>query len=439
MPLPADRRIAAEWVLRVALIAALALALWSALHRADGPRGVATLRLSAPPAVVSRVFADVSSVPRVQSVDVRMDASPTRVQLAWLAALAHAGVTVHWTGEVADAALEVRRLPGPRGTVRALLHGGARESVALADDAGIIDTIAAGSGAPVTTIAIDVPELSGTLRARTGVRTLEAAVAPARQARPVLVVGRAGWEGSFVAAALSEAGWPVRARFATAPGVSVADSALLPIDTARYAAAIVLDSTAADLAPAIARFVSEGGGAVVQGSAASLPALRRLAPATPGARQPARFVSDADTVTRAKLGLRALVNLTSDAVPLDGARTGLAMAARREGLGRVLAIGYEDTWRWRMQGGDAGLAQHRVWWSGLAASVAMDPTPSATAGTTYVSAPRAAIVEQLGSPSPTASSTRAPDSPNRLITVLSLLALASLLAETASRRVRGAA
>src|SRR5258707_512993 len=81
------------------------------------------------------------------------------------------------------------------------------------------------------------------------------------------VLGGAGWEIKVVLAALTEAGWGVRARLPAAPGVAITDPALLPIDTARYDVVVALDSSASDLAPSIARFVGTGGGLVAAGGA----------------------------------------------------------------------------------------------------------------------------------------------------------------------------
>ena len=424
--------------MRVVLVIALSTALWRSLWHDPVQSEAASLRMSAPPAEVRRVLARASVMPSVRALGVRIDAAPTRVQLAWLAALSRAGVMVHWTGELTDAALELRRLPGPRGTLRALVHGTGTQPVVLSDAAGLIDTLKSAGREVAPTLAVDVGELSGPLRARAGALTLEAAAAEAHPPRAVLDVGKAGWEGGFVTAALSEAGWPVRARFPTAPGVTVADSSLLPIDTARYAAVVVLDSTAADLGPAIARFVAAGGGVVLAGSGATIAALRPLAPASLGARQPPAFPPFADSVTSAQLATNPLVGFVSDAIALDRARSAVVMAARREGLGRVVLMGYDETWRWRMQGGENGLAQHRAWWSALASSVAMEAMPSTSAAGTYSAAPRAAIGEQLGPASPVNAPAQGVPPSRTLVILLSLLAIVALLAETASRRFRGA-
>jgi hypothetical protein len=251
----------------------------------------------------------------------------------------------------------------------------------------------------------------------------------------VLVLGRAGWESKFVLAALTEAGWRVRARLPAAPGVTITDPALLPIDTARYDVAVVLDSSAADLAPSIARFVAAGGGLVAAGGATNLDALRPLLPARAGDRRPGRILLDADSVTRADLPLRPLDGLRGDAVPLERQPGGLAVAARRAGQGRALAVGYDESWRWRMLGGASGPASHRAWWSrtvGLAAPEHAAVTSPAGAD----AAPTAALVDALGPASTAAAAATAPSREPLPLLLLAAIA-AALLAETASRRFRG--
>jgi hypothetical protein len=116
------------------------------------------------------------------------------------------------------------------------------------------------------------------------------------------------------------------------------------------------------------------------------------------------------------------------------------VAIRRAGRGRVAAVGYDESWRWRMQGGAAGEAAHRAWWSRMAGLVAPERElfHAVDAPVRRDAAPRAALVAALGAPS-TASDVADRPASNRLPLVLLLLALAALLAETASRRFRGAA
>jgi hypothetical protein len=220
--------------------------------------------------------------------------------------------------------------------------------------------------------------------------------------------------------------------------VSVVDASLLPLDTARYDAVIALDSTAADLAPAITRFVAQGGGAVIVGSALDVGVLRGIAPARAGARRPGRILLEGDTLTRADLPLRPLVAMRDDAVPLERQAAGVVVAIRRAGTGRAAAVGYDESWRWRMQDGSAGEDAHRAWWSRMTGLVAPErASPDSAASGRSDAAPRAALVAALGAPS-SASAPSGGSTSNRLPLVLLVLVLVALLAETASRRFRGA-
>jgi hypothetical protein len=124
-----------------------------------------------------------------------------------------------------------------------------------------------------------------------------------------------------------------------------------------------------------------------------------------------------------------------DAVVLERQPSGIAVAIRRAGRGRIAAIGYDESWRWRMQGGDAGEAAHRAWWSRMAGLVAPDRAMATTPNGDP--APRAALIAALGPPSSAGADAGRPTS-NRLPLALLVLVLAALLAETASRRFRGA-
>jgi hypothetical protein len=140
-------------------------------------------------------------------------------------------------------------------------------------------------------------------------------------------------------------------------------------------------------------------------------------------------------VTRADLPIRPLESLRTDAVPLERQATGLAVAARRAGRGRVLTVGYDESWRWRMLGGASGPASHRAWWSRTVGLAAPDHEAAAShAGAD--AAPTAALVDALGPASTDAVASTAPAREPLPVALLAILA-AALLAETASRRFRG--
>jgi len=429
MPSRAELRRAGEWVLRTALVAGLALALWRAVHeRAPGaePRAANSGSLA-------RALDEATRGARVGAIDLEIDGMPSIAQRAWLAALHASGVPVRWRGTPPALGLSAERVREPDAAVRVLLAADVGTAVALSDSAGALDTLRARGGGA----SLEAGDVVGAVQARRGAYAASVALPPATAQRDVLVLGRAGWESKFVLVALTETGWHVRARLPAAPGVAVTDPALLPIDTARYDVVVVLDSTAADLAPAIARFVAAGGGLVAAGGATTLDALRGLVPARAGARIPGRILLDADSATRADLPLRPLGGLRADAVPLERQSSGLAAAVRRAGSGRVLAVGYDESWRWRMLGGASGPAAHRAWWSrivGLVAPEHESPRPSSAGGD---AAPVAALVSALGPPTSAVSSARVRPGDTLPLALLVLVA-AALLAETASRRFRGA-
>ena len=422
MPSRAEWRRWAEWALRLALVVVLAIALWRSI-RAARPGAVS---IAARASTLGEALQRATSTARIGALDVNVDGALSPVERAWLAALRRAGVRVSWRGDVPAIALSVERAREPVAHARLRIVAGSDGMLVLRDSLGVIDSIRAAKGAMV-----EASDVVGRVTAQQARFSASSSVPDRSDRRAVLVLGKAGWESRFVLAALGEAGWIVRGRLPVAPGVSVTDASVLPLDTARYDVVIALDSTAADLAPAVTRFVAQGGGAILAGSALDVGVLRGIAPARAAARRPGRILLEGDTLTRADLPIRPLVAPRDDAVSLERQPAGLAVAVRRAGRGRVAAVGYDESWRWRMQGGAAGEAAHRAWWSRMTGLVAPDHIPSGGA------APRAALVDALGDPA-AASVPRRSSSPSRLPLLLLVLALVALLAETASRRFRGA-
>jgi hypothetical protein len=116
----------------------------------------------------------------------------------------------------------------------------------------------------------------------------------------------------------------------------------------------------------------------------------------------------------------------------------------------VLQLGYEDTWRWRMSGGENGVRDHRQWWTGVLSSVAYAPRiPRATtqgigspAQTDRVraaddEAPLANLVANIG-PSTSMGSTSSSRPAGTTMLWLFIALAAALAGEIASRRMRGA-
>jgi hypothetical protein len=300
--------------------------------------------------------------------------------------------------------------------------------MSVTDSAGTLDTLRGGNA------TMRVGTLVGIVRALDGQTSAASALPAPASRRAVLVLGRADWDIKFVMSALTEAGWQVRARIPAAPGVDVHDDALLPLDTARYDAVIALDTTALELTPAIVRFVADGGGLILSGAATAIAPLRAIAPASAAPRIPGRILLAADTVTRRDLPITPLQAVRNDAVSLERQPSGIALAARRAGLGRVLALGYDESWRWRMLGGTSGLAAHREWWSRAVASVSPDRADTIAAGIDAV--PRVALVNALG-PATGATASHVAEASSPLPLWILLVAIAAILAEIASRRLRG--
>lgn len=143
---------------------------------------------------------------------------------------------------------------------------------------------------------------------------------------------------------------------------------------------------------------------------------------------------------RTALAIGPLRGLTSDAVPLERTPNGeIAAAARRVGNGRVLQVGYGDTWRWRMAGTDEDpVSAYREWWATMVSSVAYASRTPHAAPDALEPTPLATLISVLGPATPM-SSTRVSllwlDP--RWLAWLFVVAPAALLLEWTSRRLRG--
>jgi hypothetical protein len=334
-----------------------------------------------------------------------------------------------WSGTPSAIAMTAEAAPDPRGSVRVSVAAPAGETVTVADAAGLLDSV-------------HITKLGGTLVTPVAAGTLVAAVRGATDSlrsdapRPaalgsVLVIGGAGWEGKFAAAALAERGWRVITDFGVAPKIAVTGGAPPALDTARLAAVVVLDSAAAtQLGKGLVRYARSGGGVVFAGDAARSRDVAAIVPGTlmPRTRPP---VLPADSIGPGATGFYT-VALTGDAIALERRPEGVAVAARRVGAGRAIEVGYDDSWRWRMAGGAGGASTHRAWWSQVVGSVAY--VGSSGDGMATSAAPLAALVDRIGPARPApARATRWSIDPR----VLLMLILGLLLIEWASRRLRG--
>ena len=435
MPSRADRRDAAERALRLASFALLA---WVAALLLGGRPARAGAAWQESGDLAGPALAAWTIAPPADTLVTAFARAPDAPVRDWLAALRAAGTAVRWRDEgVAPVALELVAVSDPAGGVRALVAANPPARVTLADSAGggpLDSADAAGGG-----VVFVVPGRPQRLSARVGGQTARAA-ADTLARRRLAVLGRAGWETKFVIAALAERGWVVDARVAVAPGITVAQGAAFPLDTASHAAVVVLDSIEPAAAAAVARFVASGGGLVLAAGAAAGP-VGAIAPATRGATvRPATLVFDARRPPRA-LGYTALV-LRPGAIGLErrGGGGHVVVAARRAGTGRVVETGYDETWRWRLSG-DEALEAHGAWWGALVAAAAYRPEtgPGTAAAVPADPAPRAALHQALGGPSRGALVPPRPGAPTRRLPLAATLLFAVLLAEWASRRLRGAA
>lgn len=350
----------------------------------------------------------------------------------WLAALRHSGHTVSWTGTPPAVAMSAEALPDPNGGVRIELAAPESSTVVLHDDVSAIDSVRVGRlGATVV-----APEVAGVVRGVAAGQQFSAPAPDSVRTRAIVVIGEAGWEGKFIASALEERGWPVIARFSVAPAVDVAQAgAPLSLDTAHVAAVVAVDTTIARLGEAVGRYVRSGGGLVLAGASARSASVAQLAPGATGARiRPA--VLPRDTIGLGSTGFYPVSSLKPDGVALERRADGIAVAARRVGSGRVVQVGYDDSWRWRMAGATGSEAAHRAWWARVVGAVAYAPSAGAPVAIAWPPrAPVAYLVDRAGPAraSAPANAGRGPLDSRILMTLTMLL----LLAEWGSRRLRG--
>ncbi len=434
MPSRVDRRVV-ERALRAVGLASLAVMAVQA-WRAGGA--------SAPVRVVNASALDgaLATLPATgDTLVVRTDTALDGVTTAWLAARRDAGSPVRWTAPRAMTPLAMAIEPSldPGGGVRALVAAPAASAVRLADSVGAVDS----GRVAVSGVGFAIATPVGAAVARVDGQSVRARAAAASAPKTVIVLARAGWEGKFVVAALEERGWAVDARLVVRPDTAVVQGAPARFDTARVAAVVALDASAAPVADAIGTFVRSGGGLVLGPEAAEQAGFAELRAGTPGARRAPVAIAVSAGSPRRALPLLPIDALAPGAVALEQQDAAVTVAARRVGAGRVVQQGFEDTWRWRMTGPDGAREAHRRWWASLVASASPEPLSRATlSGAAAVQtgdAPLARMVAELGAPTPDRSSVQRADAhPGAIDWWWGVLALVALLGEWASRRLRGA-
>jgi len=429
----AEMRVRLEQALRGIVIVVLAVMLWQSLREQTDSGG----QLVNARGVGGGALATWSKMAKAPGrIYVQLDSAPTPVERSWLGALAGAGSSVMWSGELAPMMIDAQPVASPAGGTNVLVAAPGGSSVVVSDDVGPIDTVRAQSVGAMLALSSE-PDLL-TARAKGSI----ASTGPRNSVvlHKVLVIGDAGWESKFVVAALEEEGWRVDAFIRLAPGVDVTQGSAAPIDTSRYSAVIALDGAASPYANRILEFVRTGGGVVLAPQAAALDAIAPLRAGAAGrATSESRASQASGSLSLATLALAPITSLKSDAVPVEKRAGVTAIAARRINAGRVLQFGYEDTWRWRMSGGEGAVRDHGIWWTSLVSSVAYaQRVPRTIAKASTDAAPTIGLVAAIG-PATSASGllNLLGKRSGWMVWLIVLLAL-GLVGEVASRRLRGA-
>jgi hypothetical protein len=427
-------RVRLEHVLRGIVIAVLAVMLWQSLRQQSNSSG----QLVSARGVGGGTLATWSTMAKAPDrIRVLLESTPSPIERAWLGALAGAGSSVIWSGDLAPVMIDAQPVASPTGGTKILVAAPNGSSLVVSDDVGPIDTVRAQASGAMLALS-SAPDL---LTARVKGSLASTAPRDSIVLHKILVIADAGWESKFVVAALEEEGWKVDAFIRLAPGVDVTQGSAAPIDTSRYSTVVALDGAASPYANRIIEFVRTGGGVVLAPEAASLDAMSALRAGSVGrASSGTPAIQAGGSVNLATLALDPITSLRTDAVPIEKRVGATAIAARRINAGRVLQVGYEDTWRWRMAGGEQAVRDHRLWWTGLVSSVAYSPrVPVTTAVAPTDEAPMIGLVAALGQRASDAAMASRPAARSTWIGLLFLLLAIALVGEIASRRLRGTA
>ena len=373
-------------------------------------------------------------------VHVALDSVPDPQLRDWIAAFPGVGTEASWEGRTpAPSAVTVEPVADPRRPSKVWVAASSGAKVALSDQLGGIDSTTAQHFGAVFLL----PHLEGAVRANVDGSVATGGVRDSLSLKAVLVVGMASWEGKFIAAALEEQGWRVDARFAVAPTGDVRQGPKeIRIDTARYAFVVAIDSVMKRYGGQLSRYVRrQGGGLIVAGEASLIPALSSLLPARWGVpSRPGDFEDVHVGEPRRPLALGALYDLKAGAIALERREEKVAIAGWRVGRGRVIQIGYLETWRWRMAGsGEESVADHRLWWSALASGVAYAPRFTRRVAEEVEPTPLASLIRRIGDPTPRDLELAGILDHPRLLPILFTLLIAALFVEWLSRRSRGEA
>ena len=392
---PVSMRRGGEWVLRVlsfALLGVLLMRVWS-------PPGHSARAESATGDAVA------SSLPHWSKtspgrIHLSLDSALTPVERDWFAAIAHSGSVVTWDAtKIVPMAASLTRVADPAGVSELDVSAPAKSIVEIRGPAGGVDTVTAGNNG----LRLVFPGSATGMTVYVGATKAVVAKPDSVILRKLLVEGAASWETKFTIKALTERGWSVDALTHVAPGVDVREGGPVMPDTARYAAIIAVDSTAALISRGADAFVRLGGGLVT--------------------------LSDASAV--GPRGGRAIV--------LEKGSAG-EIRAIRLGNGRIIQVSYKDLWRRRMAATDSvddPVAAHRELLADIVASVALAPRVAGSTDSLADPAPLADMVSRLG-PRSAPADAGSPMGDAVPTSVLFGILIASLLIELASRRLRGA-
>ncbi len=426
-------RVRIEHVLRGIVIVVLAVMLWQSLHDPveSGSRAVSAR------AIGRATLSNWSLFPKAPGqIHLQLDSVPSNIERAWLGALAGAGSSVTWGGDLPALMIDAQPVASPTGGTKVRVAAPSGSSVVLSDDVGVIDTLRAqGTGAAITLNAV-ADHLTGRVKgSAASTVTRDSALL-----RKALVIGDAGWESKFVVAALEEEGWNVDALIRVGPKVDVTQGSATVIDTSRYSAVVALDGAASRYANRIIEFARTGGGVVLGRQAASLDAMALLRAGVVGrAITETSAIQTGGVISHATLRLAPITSLSSGAIPFEKRGAAVAIAAERIGAGRLLQLGYEDTWRWRMSGDEGAVRDHRLWWARLVSSVAhASRIPRTTATMSTDEAPLIGIVTAIGSATPLEAVSDLSGSRAEPMAWLFVLLTLGFIGEIASRRLRGA-
>lgn len=389
---------------------------------------------------------DVLLRARSDSLDIELLGVPDARSRALLRAVRGSGHHVRIAAPVAlpVTAVALEEEWRTSGGTRVQLIGGDSASRVIRDGAGLIDSVRIDR----TGLRSRLGPVMDVLHAdAAGVRASAAAIGAALPAEArVLVLGDATWESRFLVAALEEAGWPVDVGVTLSPRVIVTQGASLVPSRARHAIVVLLPGASPSAVRTLPAFVRSGGGLVIVGEAARSAALGTLRAGAPAATVSGEIGAEASAQPRHGLDLVPIAALASGSVSLESRDGQVAVAARRVGAGRVIQVGYDNSWLWRMAGNDDAPVAHRRWWSALLSGIVPRTAPVSRNATdaehdTLDAAPVAAMARDLGLPviRPTLIATTATRSFAASLDPVWLLVLAviSLVASWTLRRWRG--